>query len=497
MNTILLLILWTINEAVYAFTPCSSSRPHLVSLTPNNYFPCVLHSTIESTSEASNDSTSDTNNYEDVNMNDGDIGRFMETTVNENDNVATTRRTIPTIQQPRPIIQRTRYQALVALIAIVTAADNGLQFQSMPVAETLLSLVVSVVIVSGMTDAVERITSQDVPPYSLNGERYDQSSFRGRFCKMLLGCDPRLLLYTQEEIQKCKSLAYDDWKVILQNNDNSHETNRLLWEARRKADSALHTETHEWIPRPFRMSGYLPFNGPICIAMIASTSTLPLLLWSFFNQSQNALINYYNGPKPIEESDDKVVDDKTTIALDGKLMKSYIVAVVSALSVAFGLSNYVQGHYSGEEATQLLRFISFPSAVIASSLNCYIVRQPEIEMGVPLLNEDMEVVLPGETSSIAAKKGVLFTTATRAVLQMPTYFIPPLLLETITPLKIYMAENPSMVVPITTFLLLISFGIGLPATVGLFPQMARIRVEEVEQKYQNLGYDELYYNKGL
>ena len=92
---------------------------------------------------------------------------------------------------------------------------------------------------------------------------------------------------------------------------------------------------------------------------------------------------------------------------------------------------------------------------------------------------------------------MLFTTATRAVLQMPTYFIPPLLLETITPLKIYMAENPSMVVPITTFLLLISFGIGLPATVGLSPQMARIRVEEVEQKYQNLGYDELYYNKGL
>ena len=145
----------------------------------------------------------------------------------------------------------------------------------------------------------------------------------------------------------------------------------------------------------------------------------------------------------------------------------------------------------------LLRFVSFPTAVIASSLNCFIVRQPEIEVGVPLLNSKMENVLPGETSSLAAKSGVLFTTATRAVLQTPTYFIPPLLLETITPLKSFMAENPIMIVPITTFLLLISFGIGLPCTVGLFPQISRIKTEDVEEKYQGLGYDELYYNKGL
>ena len=472
------------NEVADAFNVRGYPHPHHRSL--GRY----LYSTIESTTS---DETAIDNNIDDTYwsesisspMKDSGIDSYMES-------IGMRGRSSKQQQQsPRPIAQRTRYQALLALLAIITASDNGLEFQSMPVAETLLSLVVSIVIVSGFTDALERMTSQDVPLYSINGERYDQNTFIGRFCKMLLACDPRLLLYTELEIEQYRAMAYDGWEDILSQNGSSIETNRLLWESKRKADSALHTDTNEWIPRPFRMSGYLPFNGPICIAMVASTSTLPLLIWSFFNQSQNALINHFNGPKSVTDDANDQIDD------GNQLMKSYSVAVISALSVAFGLSIYVQTNYSGEEATQLLRFVSFPSAVIASSLNCFIVRQPEIEAGVPLLNSKMENVLPGETSSLAAKSGVLFTTATRAVLQTPTYFIPPLLLETITPLKSFMAENPIMIVPITTFLLLISFGIGLPCTVGLFPQISRIKTEDVEKKYQGLGYDELYYNKGL
>ncbi|KAL7450645.1 hypothetical protein ACHAWC_002536 [Mediolabrus comicus] len=136
------------------------------------------------------------------------------------------------------------------------------------------------------------------------------------------------------------------------------------------------------------MSGYLPFNGPICIAMISVSSTIPLLFWSWMNQSQNALVNHFNGPKIIDGTTDR--EEKSTAAgnsvNNGTLFKSYALAVASALIVAFGLANYVQTNYAGEEATELLRFISFPSAVIASSLNCYIVRSREIEVGVQLLN---------------------------------------------------------------------------------------------------------------
>ena len=42
------------------------------------------------------------------------------------------------------------------------------------------------------------------------------------------------------------------------------------------------------------MSGYVPFNGPIGVAMIATSSTPGLLLWAWVNQSHNAMVNYFN-----------------------------------------------------------------------------------------------------------------------------------------------------------------------------------------------------------
>jgi hypothetical protein len=422
--------------------------------------------------------------------------------------------TINSLRPVLPIAQRTRFQGALALVAIITASNNGLQFQAVPIGESLLALVASIVLVSGATDAAGRMTSSStttdsigdeegtrstsvIPAYNVNGERYDQSTFLGRYCKMLLACDPRLLLYTENEVRQYRKLAYVDYLDVRSNaiKDDSisvAETDRLLWEAKRIADSALHPETQAWIPRPCRMSGYLPFNGPICIAMISVSSTIPLLFWSWMNQSQNAAVNYFNGPKSAN------VDGTTANnVMDGALFKSYSLAVASALIVAFGLSTYVQTNFSGEEATELLRFTAFPSAVIASSLNCYIVRSPEIETGVPLLNNQLENILPGETSVAAAKRGVYSTTASRAVLQMPTYFIPPLILDTFTPLKQFLMDNPAMVVPVTTFLLLVSFGIGLPAAVGLFPQVSSIKSEDVEEKFRGLGYEEFFYNKGL
>lgn len=182
-------------------------------------------------------------------------------------------------------------------------------------------------------------------------------------------------------------------------------------------------------------------------------------------------------------------------------MKSYAAAVGSALTVAFGLATFIQRRYNHAQAKSLLRWVAFPSAVVASSLNCYIVRSPEIDTGVPLVNSDGEDVLPNETSKIAAERGVKLTTLSRALLQAPVYFLPPFLMGFVPSLKNMILKNPMIRVPMTTYLLLVCFGIGLPASVAIFPQMGEIKVEEAEDKYRNLKdgrqYTVLYYNKGL
>jgi Sideroflexins len=108
--------------------------------------------------------------------------------------------------------------------------------------------------------------------------------------------------------------------------------------------------------------------------------------------------------------------------------------VGSALSVAFGLATFIQRRYPPAKAQSLLRYVAFPSAVVTSSLNCYIVRSPEITTGIPLLNAAGENMLAHvgcddddevTTSRIAAAAGVYTTTASRALLQAPVYFLPP------------------------------------------------------------------------
>ena len=113
-------------------------------------------------------------------------------------------------------------------------------------------------------------------------------------------------------------------------------------------------------------------------------------------------------------------------------------------------------------------------------------------------------MLPGETSIVAAKRGVYSTTASRAMLQAPVFFLPPFLLSSVPAFKRVIAKNPTSAIPITTFLLLVSFGFALPATVAVFPQMSEIDVMELEQKFQQVqnpktgkAYEKLYFNKGL
>jgi len=366
--------------------------------------------------------------------------------------------------------------------------------ESVPIGTTLVAMTLAIATVSAGASLAENATASMVPKFDPKAQRFDQSTFIGRLSKMLLACDPSLLLCSDGEVRRCKAMV-DDYEHHINNlpaGVNETEMNRKLWEAQRVSSAALHPDTGDTIPHPFRMSGYVPFNGPICVAMVASQSTSALLFWGWVNQSQNALVNYYNRNAASEMTNET-------------LMKSYAAAVGSALTVAFGLATFIQRRYSPAQAKNLLRWVAFPSSVVASSLNCYIVRSPEIDTGIPLVNKDGDEVLPNETSKIAAERGVNSTTFSRALLQAPVYFLPPLMMGAIPILKNAITKNPLMRVPMTTYLLLVCFGIGLPVSVAIFPQMGELKVGDAEEKYRNLNdeknggkpYEVLYYNKGL
>jgi hypothetical protein len=174
---------------------------------------------------------------------------------------------------------------------------------SVPIGASLLAAIAGVGVVAASAFVVENLTADTCLPFSTNSsdQRYSQDTFQGRFSRMLLACDPCLLVYTESQIQESKQILLDHDESLKSDSDSelTNIQNRLLWESRRIVESAIHPDTGELIPRPFRMSGYVPYNGPICVSMVASSSTIPLLFWSWINQTQNALVNYYVSKKII------------------------------------------------------------------------------------------------------------------------------------------------------------------------------------------------------
>lgn len=374
-----------------------------------------------------------------------------------------------------------------AAAAEKVAEQSSNNNNKIPIVHCFVAAAAGIGIVSATAAAVETTTADSCPVFDPKGERFDPSTFMGRFSRMLLACDPKLLLYSEDQVVQSQKMV-EGWPQWF---DGTPEMNRKLWEAKRMVDAAVHPDTQETIPRPFRMSGYITYNGPVCVALLASQSTLPLLAWAWINQSQNALVNYHNRNASCPMSNET-------------LAKSYAAAVGSAIIVAFGLATVIQKKFDAAKAKSLLRWVAFPSAVVASSLNCYIVRSPEIDSGIPLMDSDGTLILNGEeTSPIAATRGVHSTTLSRALLQAPVYFLPPLLVS-MGPIQSLIAKHPKLAIPAVTLITLTSFGIGLPASTALFPQISPIDAADVEEKFQHLKhpktnqpYETFYYNKGL
>jgi hypothetical protein len=214
-------------------------------------------------------------------------------------------------------------------VGATAAAQSSTSSSSdaVPIGASLLAAAAGVAVVSGAAAVVESSTASSCLPYSETGQRFDQSTFHGRFARMLLACDPKLLLANDEDIHKAQDLLRsaslgDQTSLVSM-------TDRDLWEARRVVDAALHPDTGDVIPRPFRMSGYVPFNGPICVAMVASTSTMPLLFWSWINQSQNALVNYYVSTEDTNKQTNKQTNNEK------RCNRCINLVVVGKLPVAF------------------------------------------------------------------------------------------------------------------------------------------------------------------
>eukprot|EP01062_Namystynia_karyoxenos_P073597 TRINITY_DN70395_c0_g1_i1.p1 TRINITY_DN70395_c0_g1~~TRINITY_DN70395_c0_g1_i1.p1 ORF type:complete len:376 (+),score=106.21 TRINITY_DN70395_c0_g1_i1:83-1129(+) len=321
------------------------------------------------------------------------------------------------------------------------------------------------------------VLSEKPPPFSHTAERYDQGAFSGRFKKMLLLVDPSTQFWTTAAIRDAQELLRRH-----RAGENIAASDEELWRYRQVVESSVHPETNDVVPRIARMSGYLPWNGPPVVGMILSTRTSALLFWNWVNQSMNAAVNYFN-------RSGKSVDNTV-------ILQSYLTAVTAALGVVYGMVLVIRSCAPPASVARLLSFTAFPASAIASSANCYYVRRPEISTGIPVMSEDGELLLGGELSQAAGRKAVTETVLSRALLTVPVFLCPPVLLM-VPPFSTAAAVSPAMHMAMSCFLTMTCFGYGLAAAIAYFPQRGSITREELEEKFRASAPAVAWYNKGL
>ena len=283
-----------------------------------------------------------------------------------------------------------------------------------------------------------------------------------------------MLLYSPSQIRQ----AVDKLRHYEQFGNINNITDSELWAYRKLKESAVHPDSGDIIPLPFRMSGYVPFNGPVSVGLIMATRTPWILFWQWANQSQNALVNYFNR-------------NATSVSSNEVLAASYGGAVSSAIGIAYGLSRVVKRYASPERAATLLKFIALPTSTIASSVNCVIMRYPETQTGITVYDQDGGEV---GSSKAAATKAIKETVFSRMLLQLPVFVFPPVM-SMLPPVSNMLKRNPKLATPVMTAFLFVGFGFGLPASIAAFPQQGVIEERDLEPELRGRG--DLTYNKGL
>jgi tricarboxylate carrier len=327
------------------------------------------------------------------------------------------------------------------------------------------------------------------PPFSLSADKFDQSTYMGRFWRFLDIVDPRMAFVSDEELDSSRRLLAE-YKA---GNAPAGTTDEELWHARKVVEAIIHPDLDEKVPAPFRMSNFVFMNVPVSAGMLMAPATpFNTLFFQWLNQSYNAGMNYCNR--------------NATVPTDMKsLAVSYVAATSVAGGTAMGLNTLLAratGLTAGARAA-LQRVVPFTAVACAGAFNVLAMRYREGIEGVKVT--DAEGAVRG-TSVTAGRTSLMQVATTRVVLPIPILFLPPLImagLQAIPGLGAMIKAKKWVRIPLELSLVSMGLLLGLPAAIATFPQIGALPVQQMEPQFHHLTLSdgtpvtELYYNKGM
>lgn len=329
--------------------------------------------------------------------------------------------------------------------------------------------------------------------------RYDDSTYAGRLWKFIDLTSPQHLLRTKSEIKKCQTTL-----ELAEHGKSTGVSDRDILKCQSMVQACVHPTTNQIIPFYGRMSSFVPVNIPICAGMLFAQPTLPNLIgWQWINQTYNAIFNHSNAAKGGSTS-----ESASFIEQYGDILKGYSGAVFVSVGLAVGLSQWLKrAKLSPSMKSYLQAVVPYTAVASAAMANVGFMRLNELTTGLP-------VRTPGGVyvghSQIAARKALIETMISRAVLSVPILLLPPPLVAIALRCNVLRSSKALKAITQLSFLTL-AIAVGLPLAIALYPQDAILSLDEIEPELKakaqeirftdtsdgNVDEDYIVFNKGV
>uniref|UniRef100_A0A287D8X6 Sideroflexin-3 n=1 Tax=Ictidomys tridecemlineatus TaxID=43179 RepID=A0A287D8X6_ICTTR len=275
--------------------------------------------------------------------------------------------------------------------------------------------------------------------------RWDQSTFLGRARHFFTVTDPRNLLLSGAQLEASRNIVQNYRAGVV----TPGLTEDQLWRAKYVYDSAFHPDTGEKVVLIGRMSAQVPMNMMITGCML-----------TFYRQ----------------------------------LGTAYVSATTGAVATALGLKSLTK-----HLPPLVGRFVPFAAVAAANCINIPLMRQRELQVGIPVTDEAGQRLGHSVT---AAKQGIFQVVVSRICMAIPAMAIPPVIMNTLEK-KDFLKHRPWLGAPLQVGLVGFCLIFATPLCCALFPQRSSIQVNRLEPELraqiqeQNPGTEVVYYNKGL
>lgn len=296
-------------------------------------------------------------------------------------------------------------------------------------------------------------------------------SFFSRFKIWVNILDPTSLLSSDAKIKKAHGLKLDDW-------DEEAVTLSL---------SSVHADSGDVLPLMLRPAAFLSVSAPLVVAgFLPHINVKYALLWQFFLQSYQTRFTLANRNSSSEKS--KKLSSKQLLLSAGTVCYATCAGSLPQIMI-YKLA------VSSEVIKAVLRtMLPIPLSAAVAFVSVYTVRSEESQTGIQVFDSNGNLV---GLSKAAGQKAVKETALSRAALFGTSAAVPSLLITLLWRTRV-IQKSSVLIAPLRYMSIVMGFGLMIPVSFSLFPQLGTIKKDNVEKNLQEAACDGLlYYHRGL